>query len=168
MPNERERAKQLLEIAHSSDSIDIEKIAIKDRYSVGVDLTTAIKKPGCTEDVILRNGDQIIIPQRDNTVRISGDVLYPNTVPFVEKKRASYYINQAGGVSSKGHRSKAFIIYANGQVSRAKRGSIQPGCEIVIPTRPEKPTDPQKTSMIMAGVSTLSTVGAILISALRR
>ena len=168
MPNERERAKQLLEIAHSSDSIDIEKIAIKDRYSVGVDLTTAIKKPGCTEDVILRNGDQIIIPQRDNTVRISGDVLYPNTVPFVGKKRASYYINQAGGVSSKGQRSKAFIIYANGQVSRAKRGSIQPGCEIVIPTRPEKPTDPQKTSMIMAGVSTLSTVGAILISALRR
>ena len=168
MPNERERAIQLLEIAHSSDSIDIEKITIKDRYSVGVDLVTAMKNPGSTKDIILRSGDQIVIPQRDNTVRISGDVLYPNTVPFVEKKRASYYINQAGGVSSKGHRSKAFIIYANGQVSRVKNGHVEPGCEIVIPTRPEKTADPQKTSMIMAGVSTLSTVGAILISALRR
>ena len=168
MPNERERAIQLLEIAHSSDSIDIEKITIKDRYSVGVDLVTAMKNPGSTKDIILRSGDQIVIPQRDNTVRISGDVLYPNTVPFVGKKRASYYINQAGGVSSKGHRSKAFIIYANGQVSRVKNGHVEPGCEIVIPTRPEKTADPQKTSMIMAGVSTLSTVGAILISALRR
>ena len=168
MQNERERAIQLLEIAHSSDTVDIDKIAIKDRYSLGVDLITAMEKPGGTNDIILRNGDQIVIPQRDNTVRISGDVLYPNTIPFVRKKRASYYINQAGGVSSKGQRSKAFIIYANGQVSRAKHGDVRPGCEIVIPTKPEKPTDPQKTSMIMAGVSTLSTVGAVLISALRR
>lgn len=167
-PNEKERAIQLLEMAHSADTVDIEKIAIKDRYSVGIDLIKAMKEPGGTKDIILRSGDEIIIPQYDNTVRITGEVLYPNTVPYVEDKYASYYINQAGGVSGKGQRSKAFIIYANGQVSRLHRGRIKPGCEIVIPTKPEKQNDSQKTSMVLAGVSTLSTIGAVLISALRR
>ena len=165
---EKERAKQLLEMAHSADTVDIEKITIKDRYPVGIDMTEALKRPGCNKDIILRNGDRIEIPQRNNTVRISGDVLYPNTVPYIEKKSASYYINQAGGVSAKGHRSKAFIIYANGQVSRLSRGEIKPGCEIVIPTKSDKPVDSQKVPMILAGVSTLSTIGAIIIAALRR
>lgn len=167
-PNEKERSIQLYEIAHSSDTIDVEKVTIKNRYTVGIDLPAALKKPGCDKDVILRNGDRIIIPQRNNTVRISGEVLYPNTVPYIEDKSASYYINQAGGVSSKGQRSKAFIVYANGQVSRLHRGRVMPGCEIVIPTKPEKQHDTQKTSLIMAGISTLSTVSAVIISALRR
>lgn len=166
--NEKERSLQLLEIAHSSDTVDVDKIVIKDRYSVGIDLPTAINKPGSEKDVILRNGDQIIIPECNNTVRISGEVLYPNTVPFVEDKSASYYINQAGGVGYKGQRSKAFIIYANGQVSRLYRGRVRPGCEIVVPTKPEKQADTQKVSMIMAAISTLSTVCAVIISALRR
>ncbi|MBP5394133.1 MAG: SLBB domain-containing protein [Bacteroidaceae bacterium] len=168
MPNERERALQLLEMAHSADTVDVDKIAIKDRYPVGVDLPMAMKKPGGDKDIILRNGDQIVIPQRINTVRISGEVLYPNTVPYVEDKSASYYINQAGGTSSNGQRSKAFIIYANGQVSRLYHGRIQPGCEIVIPTKPDKQVDTHKASIALAGVSALSTVGAVLISALRR
>jgi len=166
--NERDRALQLWEMAHVSDSVDVEKVAIKDKYPVGIDLPTALKKPGSNKDVILRAGDEIKIPSYNNTVRISGEVLYPNTVPYVEDKSASYYINQAGGTSSKGHRSKAFIIYANGQVSRLYHGRIRPGCEIVIPTKPEKDDNGKKTSVALAGVSTLSTVGAVLISALRR
>ena len=167
-PNERERAKQLLEMAHSADTVDINKITIKNRYSVGVDLVKALNKPGCDKDILLRNGDQIEIPQFNNTVRISGAVLYPNTVPYIEDKSASYYINQAGGISNHGQRSKAFIVYANGQVSRLYKGRVKPGCEIVIPMKPEKPYDSQRVPMIMAAVSTLSTIGAILIAALRR
>lgn len=166
--NERERSLQLLEIAHSADTVDVEKITIKDRYAVGIDLVEAMKNPGSTKDIVLRSGDQIIVPQYNSTVRISGEVLYPNTVPYVEDKSASYYINQAGGTSSKGQRSKAFIIYANGQVSRLYHGRVRPGCEIVIPTKPEKSIDNQKASITLAGVSALSTVGAVIISALRR
>lgn len=166
--NEKERSRQLLEIAHSADTVDIDKITIKNRYAVGIDLVSAMKNPGGDKDIILRNGDQIIIPQCNNTVRISGEVLYPNTVPFIEDKSASYYINQAGGINNKGQRSKAFIIYANGQVSRLYRGRVRPGCEIVVPTKPEKQADTQKVSMIMAAISTISTVGAVIITALRR
>ncbi len=166
--DERERARQLLEMAHSTDTVDIDKIVIKDRYSVGIDLTEALKRPGCDKDILLRNGDRIEIPQRNNTVRISGEVLYPNTVPYVKDKSASYYINQAGGIGHRGLRRKAFIIYANGQVSRLNKGSIKPGCEIVVPTKKDKQVDSQKVPMVLAGVSTLSTVGAVVIAALRR
>lgn len=165
---EKERAKELLEIAHYSDTVDVKKIAIKDRFSVGVDLEAALKQPGCTKDIILRNGDQIVIPSHDNTVRISGEVLYPNTVTYVEDKSASYYINQAGGISEKGRRSKAFIIYANGQVSRLYHGRIRPGCEIVIPTKRDKQIDQNRAAMTLAGVGTISTIGAVLVTALRR
>ena len=165
---EKERAKELLEIAHSSDTVNVKKIVIKDRFPVGIDLAAALKEPKCTKDIILRNGDQVVIPSHDNTVRISGEVLYPNTVTYVENKSASYYINQAGGISEKGRRSKAFIIYANGQVSRLYHGRIRPGCEIVIPTKRDKQIDQNKASMTLAGVGTLSTIGAVLISALRR
>lgn len=166
--DERERAEQLLEMAHSADTVDIDKIEIKDRYPVGIDLNKALREPGCDKDIILRNGDQILIPQRNNTVRISGEVLYPNTIAFIEGKSPSYYINQAGGVSTKGQRTKAFIIYANGQVSRVNHGRVKPGCEIVVPTKPDRKDSAQKTSTVLAGVSTLSTVGAIILSALKR
>lgn len=165
--NERERAKQLLEMAHSTDSVDIEKFTIKERFSVGIDLVKAMNTPGCDKDIILRNGDNLIIPERNNTVRISGEVLYPNSVAYIEDKAAGYYLNQAGGISSKGQRSKAFIIYANGQVSRLNRGHIQPGCEIVVPQKLEKKDAAQKTSTVLASVSALSTLGAILVSALK-
>lgn len=165
--NERERAKQLLEMAHSADSVDIEKFTIKERFPVGIDLVKAMKNPGSDKDIILRNGDNLVIPERNNTVRISGEVLYPNTVAYIEDKTAGYYLNQAGGVSSKGQRSKAFIIYANGQVSRLTKGHIQPGCEIVVPQKVEKKDTAQKTSTVLASVSTLSTVGAILVTALK-
>lgn len=165
--DERARAEQLLEMAHSGDTVDIEKITIKDRYSVGIDLVKAMKEPGGNKDIILRSDDQLYIPARNNTVRISGEVLYPNTVAFLEDKSAGYYINQAGGISNKGHRSKAFIIYANGQVSRLTRGKIQPGCEIVVPSKVEKKDSAQKTGTVLAGISTLSTLGAILVTALK-
>ena len=165
--NERERAQQLLEMAHSGDTIDIDKVTIKERFPVGIDLVKAMKEPGCDKDIILRNGDNLVIPERNNTVRISGEVLYPNTVAFIEDKSAGYYLNQAGGISSKGQRSKAFIIYANGQVSRLTKGHVQPGCEIVVPSKVEKKDTAQKTSTVLAGVSSLSTIGAILVTALK-
>lgn len=167
-PDEKARAEQLLEMSQTrSDSIDSEKIQIKERYSVGIDLSKILKKPGCTEDIVLRGGDQITIPQFNNTVKINGEVLYPNTVSYVEGKSGRYYLNQAGGVSTTGRKSKAYIIYANGQVSRLNKGKVMPGCEIVVPSKRKKGDNTQKSNWALAGVSTLATVSAVIVAALR-
>ena len=79
------------------DSIDVNKIDFGDRYYVGIQLDKAIENPGSDYDMILRDGDRIIVPQYINTVKISGDVLYPNTVLYKKGEKAKYYVNQAGG-----------------------------------------------------------------------
>ena len=139
--DERLRREQLLKInaaASFKDSVNAAKLDLGDTYWVGIDLAEALQNPGCDEDITLREGDVLIIPSVNNTVKINGEVLFPNTVSFLEGKNAKYYIDQAGGFSNNAKRCKAYIIYANGKVHPVSGGKVQPGCEIVVPGKPIK------------------------------
>ncbi len=117
------------------DSLNLE---VKGTYSVGIDLEKAIAKPGSDADLVLREGDSLIVPELVNTVRIDGAVMMPNTVSYVKGNSLKDYIAQAGGYSNDAKKSRAFVIYMNGQIAKAKGGGkdlIQPGCEIVVPTK---------------------------------
>ncbi len=150
----------------SNDSIDIEKLDLAETYFIGIDLNEAISHPGSSADLVLRDGDELVIPQFDNTVRINGEVLYPNAVTFVEGKPLSYYINQAGGYSKESEKRHTYIIYNNGQVSRAKHGKVQPGCEIIVPSKQHR--DRSKALTTSLSVTTaLATIAAILVTALK-
>ena len=138
---ERMRAEALLKLLNSQsggkDTLDLRKLDIGDTYSVGIELDKALSHPGGDEDVVLREGDRIIVPQFTNTVKISGDVMYPNTVGFEQGKNTKYYVNQAGGYGNRARKSHAIIIYMNGKVAKVGRGvKPQPGCEIVVPSKP--------------------------------
>ena len=138
---ERMRAESLLKLLNSQsggkDTLDLKKLDIGDTYSVGIELDKALSHPGGDEDVVLREGDRIIVPQFTNTVKISGDVMYPNTVGFEQGKNTKYYVNQAGGYGNRARKSHAIIIYMNGKVAKVGRGvKPQPGCEIVVPSKP--------------------------------
>ncbi len=163
--DEKERAEQLWEMEHQNDTIDTD-MKIKERYPVGINLTKALAKPGTIDDVVMRSGDNLIIPKFDNTVKINGEVLYPNTVSYLKGKSASYYIKQAGGVTNEGRKRKAYIIYANGQVGSA-RGKVLPGSEIVVPEKDKKDNSGQKTSIFLGSASTITAIAAILITALK-
>ncbi len=76
---------------------DVNRLDLGDIYYVGIDLERAMLKPGSSADIVLREGDVIEIPEYNNTVRISGAVMYPNTVSFEDGKTLKYYIEQAGG-----------------------------------------------------------------------
>lgn len=165
---EMEMKYQLLEMATTaSDSIAAQHQLDKTSYNIGFDLEKALQNPGSYYDVVLSEGDSIYIPQFNNVVKISGEVLYPNTVSYAAKKSGSYYLNQAGGVSKKGQKSQAYIVYANGQVSTLKKGKIEPGCEIVVPTKVDKKVDTAKVSMWATLSSSVATVGAVISSILR-
>lgn len=139
--DEKYRRDQLLKInraASQKDSVNADKLDIGDVYWVGIDLAAAIAHPGSNEDITLREGDVLIIPTMNNTVKINGEVLYPNTVSYINGRKARYYINQAGGYSNRARRCKAYIIYANGKVHPTRGGKVLPGCEIIVPSRPER------------------------------
>jgi len=138
------------------DSIDVNKIDFGDKYYVGIQLDKAIANPGSDFDMILRDGDRIIVPQYINTVKISGDVLYPNTVLYKKGEGAKYYVNQAGGFGSNAKKSHTYIVHMNGTVNQMGKGDKPtPGCEIIVPTKPQR--DATKLTQYLAiGTSTAS------------
>ena len=162
--NEEERRRQadVLRMARSGegkDSISIEKLDMGTTYAVGIDLEKALENPGSDYDLVLREGDHLFIPEYVNTVKISGSVMYPNTVLYKDGKKLKHYVDLAGGYGSDAKKSKAYVIYMNGTVaklSKYKSSLIQPGCEIVIPSKPES------KKMSVAEVMSIGTTSASL------
>lgn len=121
------------------DTLDVEKMTFTDRYTVGIELDKALQNPKSTYDIALREGDEIVVPEYLNTVRIQGNVMYPNTVLYLPGKSLRYYIDSAGGYGFRAKKSKVYVVYMNGNVTRARSASkIEPGCEIIVPTKDER------------------------------
>lgn len=121
------------------DSVSLEKLAIDSVYTVGIHLDEALKHPGGDADIVLREGDELIVPEFEGTVKISGDVMYANTVAYTSGKSYKWYVKQAGGFGQRAKKSKAYVVYPNGTMAMAKRSTeISPGCEIVVPSKPKK------------------------------
>lgn len=148
-----------------ADSLAIRnKIMNQTDYPVGIELDKALAKPGSDADVTLRDGDRLIIPQYSNTVKMSGEVMYVNTVSYKKGKGLNYYLDQAGGYSNEAKKSKVYIVYMNGTVARANRlnrNAIQPGCEIVVPV---KDKERLKTTEILSLGSTSASLATVIIA----
>lgn len=146
--DEKARMQAVVQMARQSadgkDSINLDKIAVSDTYTVGIHLDEALEHPGASQDIELVDGDRLIVPRFNHTVRISGDVNAPNTVAFEEGKNYQYYVKQAGGFGNRAKKGHTYIVYQNGTMSLAKEGKIEPGCEVVVPTKAHR--DPQTVS----------------------
>ena len=168
-----EMQKNLLQLAASSNNssaltqsskdverTNIEKFNIPSEYPVGIDLPEALANPGSDADIILREGDRLVIPQYNGTVKINGAVMFANTVAYEKGKKASYYIDQAGGFASDALKSKAYIIYMNGKVAKLSHGAkVQPGSEIVIPAKLKRK---MSTAEMMSMGTSMSSIAAMI------
>lgn len=150
----------LQQAAEGAKNANLSKFNVPDEYPVGIDLELAIKNPGDDADMVLREGDRLIVPQYNGTVKVNGAVMYANTVAFEKGKRASYYIDQAGGYASDAVKSRAYIIYMNGKVAKLSHGAkVQPGCEIVVPAKLKRKMSVAET---MSLGSSLSSIAAMI------
>ena len=168
-----EMQKNLLQLAASSNNssaltqsskdverTNIEKFNVPSEYPVGIDLPEALANPGSDADIILREGDRLVIPQYNGTVKINGAVMFANTVAYESGKKASYYIDQAGGFASDALKSKAYIIYMNGKVAKLSHGArVQPGSEIVIPAKLKRK---MSTAEMMSMGTSMSSIAAMI------
>lgn len=163
---ERRRQNDAIRMAQNGegkDSISIQKLNLSETYTVGIDLEKALANPKSDFDLVLREGDVLYIPEYVNTVKISGSVMYPNTVVYQKGKNLKFYINQAGGYGNMAKKKKVYVVYMNGTVSRLKArnaSAIEPGCEIIVPSKAEK------KHMAMAEIlgisSTTATIAAMV------
>lgn len=166
----KEEAEQMeIETAKENKKIDlkdsekIKKFEIPEFYSVGIELDKALANPGCDADIVLREGDKIIVPQYNGTVKINGAVMYPNTVGFQKGKKAKYYINQAGGFSEKAKKSQTYIVYMNGTIAKVSQNAKpKPGCEIVVPEKEINKMTIAEKMTIGTSVASIATMIATL------
>ena len=168
-----ELQKNLLQLASSSNNAsailqnskdvertNIEKFNVPSEYPVGIDLPEALANPGSDADIILREGDRLVIPQYNGTVKINGAVMFANTVAYEKGKKPNYYIDQAGGFAADALKSKAYIIYMNGKVAKLSHGAkVQPGSEIVIPAKLKRK---MSTAEMMSMGTSMSSIAAMI------
>lgn len=151
------------------DSTMVNKLKISDTYSIGINLDNALAQPGCADDLILHDGDELIIPSLTNTVRIQGEVMYPNAVNYIPGKGVDYYIRQAGGYSNEAKNAKVYVVHMNGKVSVGLGAKIYAGDEVVVPARPER----QRTTVgewvgIGSAAASVTTMIATVVSLMRK
>ena len=190
VPNEAERARmqaalkmqqeqlqqQLLELAASSNnggniqqmgqqatSTQLQKFEIPNTFPVGIELDKALENPESDANIVLRAGDRLVLPQYTATVKINGAVMYPNTVAYQQGRSAKYYINSAGGFAQNARKSNAYIIYMNGMVAKVSQGAkIQPGCEIVVPSKISRKMSIAETMSLGSGMASIAAMIATI------
>lgn len=163
-----------LEAASENKKVDLKnseklkKFEIPEYYPVGIELDEALRNPGGDADIVLREGDRIIVPQYNGTVKVNGAVMYPNTVGYQKGKSTKYYINQAGGFSNKAKKSQAYIMYMNGTVAKVSdNAKPKPGCEIVVPEKEINKMSVAEKLTIGTSVASIATMIATLANVLK-
>lgn len=144
------------------DSVNVENLDLDESYSVGIDLEAALSAPGSDADLVLRQDDLLLIPEYINTVKISGNVMYQNVVAYNSGMTVRDYVTMAGGYGYRSKKNKAYIVYMNGTIARARqmsKGVVEPGCEIVIPQKRDKDFD---VTSLMSVATTSSSIATML------
>ena len=171
-----EQQKNLLQIAASSNNAtavtetardatneELKKFVVPDQYPIGIDLAEALKEPGGDADILLRDGDRLIVPQYNGTVKINGAVMYANTVAYERGKSLAKYVDEAGGFASDANKKNTYIIYMNGKVAKAGHGArVEPGCEIVVPAKMKRRLSMAETLSLGSSMSSIAAMIATI------
>mgnify|MGYP002678254420 FL=1 len=149
----------LQQVGQQSKEEEIKKFQVPNTYPVGIELDKALADPNSDANIVLREGDRLILPQYTSTVKVNGAVMYPNTVSFIKGKGVGYYVNAAGGYSRNARKSGAYVIYMNGMVSKSSKAKVEPGCEIVVPSKIRRRSSPAE---ILGIGSSMSSIAAMI------
>jgi len=166
------KEKRLREFARSqNEGLELNEMTFE---VVGVDLAKALENPGGRDDIFLRDGDELIVPRRNQTIQVGGGVLNPLSMPFIEGRGVKYYVKNSGGFALRAKRNRTYVIYPNGSAGATKNflffrsfPKVTPGSEIVVPQKPEKADLPVTAWIaIGSGISTIALTLVTMINAL--
>lgn len=166
--DDRQRITKMVETLAANDSATmaktLERLQEETKFDVGISLEDAMKDPHGENDIQLRDGDRIVVPQLTSTVKINGAVMYSNTISYVKGKGLKYYIDKAGGFTQNAKKRKVYVMYMNGTVERGRRraSAIQPGCEIIVPAKLDK--EGMTTSEILSLSSTSASLATVVLA----
>ena len=152
----------LQQMGQQSKDEQLKKFQVPNSYPVGIELDKALANPNSDANIVLREGDRLVLPQYTATVKVNGAVMYPNTVSYIKGKGVSYYINASGGYGRNARKSGAYVIYMNGMVSKSSKAKVEPGCEIVVPSKIKRRTSPAEILNIGSSMSSIAAMIATI------
>jgi len=139
---------------------------------IPLDIKRILEDPGSSQDVVLKDKDELIVPKFSAQVKISGSVLFPTQIPYDKHYSFKDYLSSAGGVSDAGRKGKIYILYANGKAKTTKTflfvknyPSVKPGSEIIVPAKEEK-KNRLTTGEIIGISSALASLAGVVIAIL--
>lgn len=135
-------------LKQTKDTVRAKELAaelLQNTSIVGIDLEKILKNVGSKYDIYLEDGDILRVPRLTQTVKISGEVLYPVQLPFVKGRNLKRYINGSGGFTPRALKRKTYVVYANGAAEATTNyilfknyPKLQPGAEIIVPMKEER------------------------------
>jgi len=139
---------------------------------VGINLVKILANPNSKYDLIVEDGDIIRVPRTLQTVKVTGEVLNPNSIVYLPGKSLRQYINGAGGFTANARKAGVYVKYANGAAAAVSKflffnnnPIIKPGAEILVPKRADRE---RLTAQSWIGIGTaVASLGAIIVSLLR-
>ena len=154
-----------------ADSLLSLKNNTSNTYAVAIDLEKALANPGSIDDIILRKGDVLSIPEKSNIIKISGEVMHPVSIVYEKGKNLSYYISNAGGYTNMASKRKIYGVNQNGSVVKLSSNSvkaIEPGMEIVVPQKnSQKKLSTTEIISIGTGIAALGSIIVALLNAVK-
>jgi len=163
MANTTNGGNNIATMAENNKKTSLQKFQVPSSYPVGIQLDEALKNPQSDANIELREGDRLLLPRYNATVKINGAVMYPNTVAYERGKNAKHYINAAGGFAQNARKNSAYIIYMNGMVSKVSHGAkVEAGCEIVVPSKIPRRTSPAEIATLGTSMASIATMIATI------
>jgi len=163
MANTTNGGNNIATMAENNKKTSLQKFQVPSSYPVGIQLDEALKNPQSDANIELREGDRLLLPRYNATVKINGAVMYPNTVAYERGKNAKHYINAAGGFAQNARKNSAYIIYMNGMVSKVSHGAkVEAGCEIVVPSKTTRRTSPAEIATLGTSMASIATMIATI------
>jgi protein involved in polysaccharide export with SLBB domain len=142
---------------------------------VGVELSQAMRRYESSDNLILRDGDNITIPAYNSVVSIRGAVNQPSTVSYVRGRGIDYYISAAGGPSKMADEGRAYVVQPSGKLESVRKRFLLPSTNPQprpgsVVTVPEKDPNDRIDYVALAGAITsiLASTVAIVIAITRR
>jgi len=169
LQNKEERLSSLIERAGGiNEFADIDGAKFfRNNSLVSIDLKQILNKTNSKNDIILQEGDRLVIPEKEETVEVTGNVILPSLVKHQNSKNLKYYIANAGGFKERSRKSNIYVRYANGQVKTTTNflffkfyPKVKPGSVIVVPEKAER--EKMSTQEVLGITSSIATLALII------
>jgi protein involved in polysaccharide export with SLBB domain len=165
-------AKRLLQQSKDSSGLKTTDVFLK-TIKIGINVNDIVANENSLENIYLQEGDVLTIPNKKREIKVTGEVLFPTEVVFVEGEDLKYYIERAGGYTDKALKRKVIVLQPNGVAAKTKKflffksyPKVEEGSEILIPLKSQNLSKKLSTGETIAIAGSVASLAAVVVAIL--